>query len=246
MRSAILLLACLWLGTLPTAFAQTDSGVNDRLNKLETPPTKIVVKSLMHLVEQTLPTPDFAQWSGFDYKPALPGLDDKAVWVGSNLLLKIDDGRVLYVFNSPFGNYEGGPSVHTFDAWLPGPRFYVVSVSCNECHITYLIDARDGKVRDIGAPPILSPNGQIGIVWRPDMESGDVGPFFIDFRSYPPIGIDVPIGPKCGNREPSWLRQTAIWIDDSRVRFEGAARRSQDEGMKQQLRIVDGRAQWEC
>jgi hypothetical protein len=211
------------------------------------PPTSLVSKSAMLLLGTTWPDANFAKWSGFEFKAAQPGLEDKAVWVGSNLALRIDGGRVLYLFNAPIGNYEGGPSVHRFAAWLTGPRFYVVTVTCNECHITYLIDARDGTVRDIGAPPLVSPNGQLGLVYWPDMESGDVGPYILDFRSYPPARIDIPGLPNCESRpQAGMLRTTAVWIDDTRVKFEGRGRTPDTDDATQLLQIANGQGTWQC
>jgi hypothetical protein len=204
-----------------------------------------VIKSAMMLARLQWPDASFTQWSGFDFKPAQAGLEDRAVWAGTSLALRIDDDRVLYIFDSPWG-FEGGPSRHRFEAWLPGPRLYVVSVSCSECHVTYLIDARDGAVSEIGGTPVLSPSGRYGMVYVWDAMGG-VSPYLLDFGAHPPIRLGVPPGPNCENQTPSRiLRAKPRWLDDSHVTFEGEPRTDDKDAAKQLLRIVDGKPEWEC
>ena len=54
--------------------------------------------------------------------------------------------------------------------------------------------------------------------------------------------------PDCTGAGPnSFLRPTPVWIDDSHVTFEGVSPQPGDNpDTKQLLRIVDGKAEWEC
>ncbi len=230
-----------------SSVAQTEKHLENQQLKFETPTQSMIGRSPMRLFKQyNWIDIAYVRSMGVKVEPALPGLDDRAVYVGSGLALKIDDDQILHIFDQPEVMSEAGPIVHKLQAWLPGPRFYVVTVFCTECHMTYLIDARTGAVSDIGAPAILSSDNQLGLVYRPDMLSGDVGPFLIDFRSDPPVRIDVPPSPNCENRNSQpMLMSTPVWLDNSHVRFSGA-RQPGDEGAKQLLRIDSGVPKWEC
>jgi len=174
---------------------------------------------------------------------------DPAVKVNETLILKIDGDRQLFIYDVNPGGWETKRQ-HRYVGWLAVPRFYVVDVSYADMASTYLIDARDGSVREIGAHPVLSPSGQLGIVWQQNFKDWPVGPYFIDFRAHPPTVIGVPDGPNCESRPVrSSLRSFAVWIDDSHVRFDRgnvSLLPGDDPNAKQMLKIVDGKPQWQC
>jgi hypothetical protein len=221
--------------------------------QLVTPPSDLVFGSAMILTEEDWPAP-------YMYPPlptegeakALANIQDRTLRYNGMLQLRIDGRRILRIFDIPHQMREAGGSIHRFEGWLPVPRMYAVSVSCFECHVAYLIDARDGSVRNIGHAPIMSPSGQLGFVWTPDFLSGSVGPYLIDFRSYPPVFVSAPERPNCGGSIESTLpRPEVIWLDESRIEFTGSYSLTTPEraGGRQTLRFVNGKlewAEWQC
>lgn len=184
---------------------------------------------------------------GIAVRAVAPGLEDRVLQVGSALVLKIDGGRILRLLDLPDLITETGPVIHRFIAWLPGPRFYLVNIPGIHVFTTLLIDARDGKVADIELPPLMSPNGEIGLIWMLNFLDGNVGPTLIDFRHHPP-GQHFVGEPNCEKRDkPYLLRPTAVWQNDQTVIFEGTSGMpDQDRNAKQVLRVVDGKGQWQC
>lgn len=166
---------------------------------------------------------------------------------GATLTLKIDGDRQLLMFDVE-GTSVTERVYHTYGGWLAGPRFHVVNVGFFNTYSSYLIDARDGSVLNIEYSPVLSPSGQLAIVWVQDFMNGPVGPTFIVFRSRPPKFAVPPAKPTCDGRTPTFLRPTAAWLDDSRIEFVGSYPGLQPEQFsgKQVLRLVDGKPEWEC
>jgi hypothetical protein len=174
-------------------------------------------------------------------------LADLAFKEGSMLALKIDGDRQLLLFDVE--RTHGTQRVHhTYEAWLAGPRYHVVNVGFFDTYSSYLIDAHDGSVYDVGYAPQLSPSGDRAIIWTQDFKNGPVGPAFVDFRSRPPEFAVPPTKPTCEGRTPTFLRPTATWLDDSRVEFTGSYPDLPAElsSGKQLLQLFDGRAEWEC
>lgn len=237
--------AVLWPGLLllPLLWAMGASTLRAQPVKFETPSDWRVVLSPMLLIQQ-------AGWIDVTYVAGLgvavtavaPGLEDRVLRVGSTLALKIDGGRVLRIFDLPDVWGEGGPLQHHFEAWLPESRYYVVTAPCIHCRVTYLIDARNGRVANVGVPPIVSPSGRFGLLWELNFMDGDYGPALVDLGASPPMMTAVTVDARCQR-----LRPTARWLDDSQIEFSGS-RHLPESGLaeKQFLRIVDGKPEWEC
>jgi hypothetical protein len=231
----------LFVGT-STCFAQAYYGRAE----IPTATSFIFGKSPMLIVT------DYWQWQNPPAQlpaeePALARATDRVRRVGSVLVLKIDDDRMLQLFDLPYSWSEGGASVHRFEGWLSGARQYVVSVSCFECHMTYLIDARDARTMLVPAPPVLSPSGLYGISTDRDWAFGSAWPSLIDFRSGRPALLAIPEERKCGDRiERVAARPNPVWLDDSQVRFEGSYSHWNHGDYGQILRIIDGKAEWQC
>jgi hypothetical protein len=250
MRAAILAIA-LAVGIAGAATAQTDPPVGKAWHKFETPGVAMVGRSPMRLYEQWHWIDiGYVRSMGVTVEPALPGLEDRALKIDSGLALKIGDHHILRLVEQPEVMSEAGPIRHLFRAWLSQPRFYVVQVGCNECAVTYLIDERDGSVADIMVPPLMSPSGQLGLLWAQDFMGGAWAgpPIVIDFRSHPPAFRSAPGFPNCEKRErASTLRATPVWIDDATIKFDGPAPMPGDDPKAlQMLRLSDGRVEWDC
>lgn len=240
----------LWLGLslLPLLWAAGASTLRAQPVKFETPSDWRVVLSPMLLIQQP-------GWIDVTYVAGLgvtvtavaPGLEDRVLRVGSTLVLRIDDGRVLRIFDLPDLWAEGGPLQHRFEAWLPTSRHYVVRAPCIHCRVTYLIDARDGRVANIDVPPVVSPSGRLALLWQFNMMDGPYGPALIDLTASPPMVTEIPPAPRCNPQKFS-LRPTAKWINDSRIEFSGATGAPEPSELagEQFLHIVDGRPEWEC
>jgi hypothetical protein len=249
MRAATLLVIVASWGAAWSAAAQTNQQAP--VLNFETPSLSMIGRSLMRLFEQHhWIDVAYVRSIGVKVEAALPGLDDRALRIDSGLALRIDGHRILRLFDQPEVRSEAGPITHIFRTWLSGPRFYVVSVSCNECAVTYLIDERDGRVADIIVPPLMSPSGQFGVLWELNfMGGGWPGPpAIIDFRSHPPVIRSVVGFPNCEQRPiPARLRATPVWVDESRITFDGGpALPSDDPNTKQVLRVIAGKPEWEC
>ena len=137
--------------------------------------------------------------------------------------------------------------LHRLAAWWPKHRFYVVAVGLYEASVAYLVSERDGRSLVVTAPPVLSPAGGMAIGLVSDLMSG-VGLEIIDLSRDPPAVAKVTEMPKCaGFSESSMLRPKPVWIDDTHVRFEGVSPQPGDKpNTKQLLRIVNGKAAWQC
>jgi hypothetical protein len=137
--------------------------------------------------------------------------------------------------------------MHRLAAWWPKHRYYVVAVWLYEASVTYLVSERDGRALVVTAPPVLSPSGRTAVALVSNLMSG-VDLELIDLSRDPPTVAKVATTPGCpGWSDSTMLRPKPVWIDDTHVRFEGVSPQPGDNpNTKQQLRIVDGKAAWEC
>lgn len=240
----------IWLRLLflPLLWAAVPSAVSAQALKFEEPSDWRIFRSPMLLIQQSNWVDiTYVRGMGVKVEAAGPGLADRALRVDSTLVLRIDGGRILHIFDLPDLITEDGALQHRFEAWLPESRHYVVTAPCIHCRVTYLIDARDGRVANIGVPPIVSPSSRLGILWQQNFMDGPYGPTLIDLRSSPPTLISIPPASTC-NAQTFLLRPTATWLDDSRIEFTGALAMPTPKGFaeKQILRIIDGKPVWEC
>ena len=136
---------------------------------------------------------------------------------------------------------------HRLVAWWPKHRTYVVAVGLYEASVAYLISARDGRALVVTAPPVLSPSGRTAVALVSDLMNG-IDLEVIDLSRDPPTVAKVTAMPTCpGFSDSSMLRPKPVWIDETHVRFEGVSPAPGDNpNNKQLLRIVDGKAAWEC
>ena len=137
--------------------------------------------------------------------------------------------------------------IHRLVAWWPNQRYYIVAVGLYEESVAYLVSERDGRTLVVTAPPVLSPSGRAAVALVSNLMSG-VDLELIDLGRDPPTVAKVTATPSCpGFSESSMLRPKPVWIDESHVRFEGVSPQPGDNpNTKQLLRIVDGKAAWEC
>lgn len=137
--------------------------------------------------------------------------------------------------------------VHRLVAWWPKHRTYIVAVGLYEESVAYLVSERDGRSLVTTAPPILSPSGRQAVALVSNLMSG-VDLEIIDLDRDPPTLAKVAAMPACAGVGPnSLLRPRPVWIDDSRVTFEGVSPMTDDDpNTRQLLRIVDGKPQWQC
>ena len=100
---------------------------------------------------------------------------------------------------------------------------------------------------EFSAPPLTSPSGRYAIAWDASPLIGNPMEL-IDLRSDPPLVREVKGKPACpGTGQQYGIRPDPVWLDNSRVTFEGKSLfGSDDPNAKQLLRIVDGRPEWEC
>jgi hypothetical protein len=247
MRATALLAIAFAVGVSGTVGAQTELR-RGTWYRFETRDPVMVGRSPMRLFDQYhWIDANYARSNGATVEPAQPGLEDRALRINSGLALRIGDHQILRLFDQPEVMSEAGPILHRFEAWLSGPRFYVVSVTCIECSMTYLIDARDGSLVDISRPPTISPNGQLGAVSLLEFPVSYSPPMVIDFRSHPPKFHHAPGYPNCEKRtQPPDLRPTAVWLDDTHIRFEGRTIHDDGSTARQVLRIIDDRLEWDC
>ncbi len=168
---------------------------------------------------------------------------------GAVLSLKLADNRTFKLTDCVDG--AGCPTdnlhVHRLVAWWPTQELFVVSVGLYEGHVAYLVSARTGRTLQTTAPPVLSPSGQAAIALTSDLMSG-MELELIDLRANPPTLAKITTMPECKGIGPdTFLRPTPVWIDGTHVRFDGKSPQPGDlPNTKQLLKIVDGKAVWEC
>ena len=137
--------------------------------------------------------------------------------------------------------------VHRLVAWWPTQHYFVVSVRLFEGAVAYLVSARDGRVLETTAPPVLSPSGRAAIALTSDLMAG-MELELIDLRRNPPTLAKITNSMPCAGADPnSFLRPTPVWVDGTHVRFDGVSPQPGDlPNTRQLLKIVDGKAVWEC
>ncbi len=168
---------------------------------------------------------------------------------GPVLSLKLADNRVLTLTDCL--ERSGCPAddvhMHRLVAWWPTQQVFVLSVGMYEGGVGYLVSARTGRTLTTTAPAVLSPSGQFAIALTSNLMAG-MELELIDLRPDPPTLAKITSVPECKGFGPdTFLRPTPVWIDGSHVRFEGVSPQPDDKpDTKQLLRIVDGKAVWEC
>ncbi len=168
---------------------------------------------------------------------------------GDVLRLKLADNRTFKLTDCTEGpacdDYRF--RLHRLTAWWPAQRYYVVSVQLIEGAVGYLVAERDGRVLETTAPAVLSPSGRAAVALTSDLMQG-LELQFIDLSHNPPTLTKIEEFPSCAGAGPnSFLRPKPVWVDDTHVRFEGVSPNPDDKpNTKQLLRMVDGKAAWEC
>jgi hypothetical protein len=168
---------------------------------------------------------------------------------GTVLSLKLADDRTFKLTDCvpPSGCEADDVHVHRLLAWWPTQELFVVAVGLYEGRVAYLVSARTGRTLVTTAPPVLSPSGQAAIALTSDLMAG-MELELIDLRANPPTLAKITTMPECKGIGPdSFLRPAPVWIDGSHVRFEGVSPQPGDlPNTRQLLKIVDGKAVWEC
>ena len=166
---------------------------------------------------------------------------------GSTLWLKIDGNRSVRIVDCVAFACRGDDfRRHELVAWWPKHRYYVIDVVFDKGMEAYLISERDGRRTSVFAPPVLSLSGRYAV-------AANLGPDYydalqiIDMSVDPPTASEVTSRPTCSGNKTLLLRPNPVWLDDSRVAFEGKPFFGDDDpNAKQVLRIVDGKVEWEC
>lgn len=175
----------------------------------------------------------------------IAAMSDRAFRQGSNLWPKLDGNRSLRIIDCDAFACGASFSRHELAAWWPKHRYYVIDVVFQKEREAYLISERDGRRTSVFAPPVLSPSGRYAV-------AADLGPEYdglriVDMSVDPPSVVEVASRPTCPGSKTSSLRPSPVWLDDSRVGFEGKPFFGDDDpNAKQVLRIVDGKPEWEC
>lgn len=135
---------------------------------------------------------------------------------------------------------------HNLVAWWPKQRYYVIDVGLYEGRYAFLVSERDGRSTPVFAPPVLSPTGRYAVAADLSPAYGN-GLQIIDMSLDPPSALEVVPQPTCSGNKAMSLRPTPVWLDDSRVAFEGKPFFDNDDPREKQVfRIVDGKPEWEC
>jgi hypothetical protein len=179
----------------------------------------------------------------------LAAIPDRAFRDGPILKLKLQESRTLKITDcdDQYACEADRFRKHRLAAWWPALGYYVVTVGLYEDSMAYLISERDGRTTHVAAPPVLSPSARRAVALQSNLISG-VDLNVIDMTTDPPKVLEVSTMPACaGAHQNSLLRPKPVWIDDSRVRFEGVSPQPGDNpDTKQLLRIGAGTAEWEC
>jgi len=179
----------------------------------------------------------------------LAAVPERALRDGPILKLKLQGNRTLKITDcdDQYACQADRFRKHRLAAWWPALGYYVVTVGLYEDSMAYLISERDGRTTHVAAPPVLSPSARRAVALQSNLMSG-VELNVVDLTSDPPKVLEVSTMPACAGAGPhSFLRPKPVWIDDSRVRFEGVSPQPGDNpDTKQLLRVGDGTAEWEC
>jgi hypothetical protein len=192
---------------------------------------------------------------------AIEGHRDRAFRAGPVLQLSLIGGRSLRIidrrpavpseqYNCILEYYGNACRYHSFVDWWEEQGYYVVLVGLHEDSETYLISERDGRINVVVAPPVRSPSGRYAIAFDYNIMNGSRLEL-VELGTTPPRIFGVKAGPACqGLTDTDYLnhlRPKVRWLDDSHITFEGKGFFEKDDpNTKQLLRIVDGKAEWEC
>jgi len=182
----------------------------------------------------------------------IESLRERAYRYGPVLWLKLEGNHSLKIVdprpsNDPLCLPANVCRRHYLAAWWPTHQYYVVDVGLYEGRMTYLVSARDGRTSKVFAPPVLSPNGRYAVAWDPSPAYGN-GLQLIDLSGKTPRMFDITTSPSCpGTKKQLGIRPTAVWLDETRLKFEGKPLfDSDDPDAKQIIQVVDGKPEWVC
>ena len=117
--AAVFWAAAGWMALTPSATAQNVSASGQPPALFRVPAGALTFNSPMLLLQSGWPDDlPLIRSRGVTAEPALPGLGDRALRIGSMLVLRIDGNRTLRIFDLPDLTTEVGPSIHRFQAWL--------------------------------------------------------------------------------------------------------------------------------
>jgi hypothetical protein len=215
-----------------------------------TPSTGLLWGSKMTVETQSCCTvPKGARSADRSEAAVLATVPERAFRDGPILKLKLQENRTLKITDcdDQYACEADRFRKHRLAAWWPALGYYVVTVGLYEDSMAYLISERDGRTTHVAAPPVLSPSARRAVALQSNLMSG-VELNVVDMTSDPPKVLEVSTMPACaGAGQNSFLRPKPVWIDDSRVRFEGVSPQPGDNpDTKQLLRIGDGTTEWEC
>jgi hypothetical protein len=215
-----------------------------------TPSTGLLWGSKMTVETQPCCTvPKGARSADRSEAAVLATVPERAFRDGPILKLKLQENRTLKITDcdDQYACEADRFRKHRLSAWWPALGYYVVTVGLYEDSMAYLISERDGRTTHVAAPPVLSPSARRAVALQSNLMSG-VDLNVVDMTTDPPKVLEVSTMPACAGAGPnSFLRPKPVWIDDSRMRFEGVSPQPGDNpDTKQLLRIGDGTAEWEC
>jgi len=215
-----------------------------------TPSTGLLWGSKMTVETQPCCTvPKGARSADRSEAAVLATVPERAFRDGPILRLKLQENRTLKITDCDDQSACEADRFrkHRLAAWWPALGHYVVTVSLYEDSVAYLISERDGRTTHVAAPPVLSPSARRAVALQSNLMSG-VELNIVDMTTDPPKVLEVSTMPACAGAGPnSFLRPKPVWIDDSRVRFEGVSPQPGDNpNTKQLLRIGAGTTEWEC
>jgi len=178
----------------------------------------------------------------------LASIPEQAVRMSGVLWLRLDDNRTARIVDCiAYACPVDSVRRHELVAWWPKHRQYVIDVGLYEGRTAFLISERDGHLTPVFAPPLLSPSGRHAVAADLSPAYGN-GLQIIDMETNPPTILEVKTMPACpGAGQQYALRPNPVWLDDTRIGFEGEPFFTNDDPTaKQVLRIVDGKPEWEC
>ncbi|MFZ5778597.1 MAG: hypothetical protein ACOY4R_00130 [Pseudomonadota bacterium] len=163
----------------------------------------------------------------------LAKLADRAQRDGPILKLRLQGGRTLKITDCDVEDACEAERfrTHRLAAWWPASGYYVVKVNLYQGGFAYLVSERTGRTTRVVAVPVPSPSGSRAVAMGEDELE------IIDLSGESPSIVTVTEGPRCGGASEASLGKP-VWIDDSRIRFEGLKRAT--------LHVGAGKADWQC